>query len=60
VAVRVSIPDPASTETPAAGVGVVALPYDRDCVLESLEALGFVRTSEQPDFEGMLYYLYVR
>jgi hypothetical protein len=38
VAVRVSIPDPASTETPAAGVGVVALPYDRDSVLESLEA----------------------
>jgi hypothetical protein len=38
VAVRVSIPDPASTETPAAGVGVVALPYDRDSVLGSLEA----------------------
>jgi hypothetical protein len=38
VAVRVSIPDPASTETPAAGVGVVALPYDRDSVLQSLEA----------------------
>ena len=38
VAVRVSIPDPASTETPAAGVGVVALPYDRDSVLASLEA----------------------
>jgi len=38
VAVRVSIPDPASVETPAAGVGVVALPYDRDSVLTSLEA----------------------
>jgi hypothetical protein len=38
VAVRVSIPDPASAETPAAGVGVVALPYDRDSVLASLEA----------------------
>jgi hypothetical protein len=38
VAVRVSIPDPSSTETPAAGVGVVALPYDRDSVLKSLEA----------------------
>jgi hypothetical protein len=38
VAVRVSVPDPASTETPAAGVGVVALPYDRDSVLASLEA----------------------
>ena len=35
---RVSIPDPASIETPAAGVGVVALPYDRDSVLASLEA----------------------
>ena len=39
VAVRVSIPDPAGVETPAAGVGVVALPYDRDSVLASLEAL---------------------
>jgi hypothetical protein len=38
VAVRVSIPDPASIETPAAGVGVVALPYNRDSVLQSLEA----------------------
>lgn len=35
---RVSIPDPASTETPAAGVGVVALPYNRDSVLETLDA----------------------
>jgi len=46
VAVRVSIPDPASTETPAAGVGVVALPYNRDSVLESLEARA---TSPRPD-----------
>ena len=38
VAVRVSIPDPTTVETPAAGVGVVALPYDRDSVLASLEA----------------------
>ena len=38
MAVRVSIPDPASIETPAAGVGVVALPYDRDSVLGSLDA----------------------
>ena len=37
VAVRVSIPDPTTAETPAAGVGVVALPYDRDSVLASLE-----------------------
>jgi hypothetical protein len=37
VAVRVSIPDPSTVETPAAGVGVVALPYDRDSVLARLE-----------------------
>ena len=35
---RVSIPDPDSVETPAAGVGVIALPYDRDSILASLEA----------------------
>jgi hypothetical protein len=38
VAVRVSIPNADSAETPAAGVGVIALPYDRDSVLASLEA----------------------
>ncbi|MFL5461455.1 MAG: hypothetical protein ACJ8AY_12285, partial [Gemmatimonadales bacterium] len=38
VAVRVSIPDAESRETPAAGVGIVALPYDRDSILASLEA----------------------
>jgi hypothetical protein len=38
VAVRVSIPGPDSLETPAAGVGIIALPYDRDSVLASLEA----------------------
>jgi len=38
VAVRVSIPDAESRETPAAGVGVVALPYDRDSVLAALAA----------------------
>ena len=37
VAVRVSVPDSDSRETPAAGVGVIALPYDRDSVLASLE-----------------------
>jgi hypothetical protein len=35
--VRVSIPGPDSLEAPAAGVGVVALPYDRDSILASLE-----------------------
>jgi hypothetical protein len=38
VAVRVSIPDLDSRETPAAGVGIIALPYDRDSVIVSLEA----------------------
>jgi hypothetical protein len=38
VAVRVSIPDAESRETPAAGVGVIALPYDRDSILASLKA----------------------
>jgi hypothetical protein len=36
--VRVSIPGPDSTETPASAVGLVALPYDRDSVLAALEA----------------------
>lgn len=35
---RMSIPDADSLETPAAGVGVIALPYDRDSVLASLES----------------------
>lgn len=38
MAVRLSIPDADSVETPAEGVGVIALPYDRDSVLASLEA----------------------
>jgi hypothetical protein len=38
VSVRVSIPGPDTLETPAAGVGIIALPYDRDSVLASLEA----------------------
>lgn len=38
ISVRVSIPGPDSLETPAAGVAVVALPYDRDSVLASLAA----------------------
>jgi hypothetical protein len=37
-AVRVSIPGPDSVETPVTGIGVVALPYDRDSVLAALEA----------------------
>jgi predicted transcriptional regulator len=38
VAVRVSIPGTDSVDTPVRGVGVVALPYDRDSVLAGLEA----------------------
>ena len=38
IAVRVSIPGPDSLETPVTGVGLVALPYDRDSVLRQLEA----------------------
>jgi hypothetical protein len=37
VAVRVSIPGPDSVETPVTGIGLVALPYDRDSVLTALE-----------------------
>ncbi len=38
LAVRVSIPGPDSVETPVSGIGLVALPYDRDSVLAALEA----------------------
>lgn len=38
VAVRVSIPGPDSIAAPVAGIGLVALPYDRDSVLHALEA----------------------
>jgi hypothetical protein len=38
VGVRVSIPGTDSSDTPLSGVGLVAVPYDRDSVLASLEA----------------------
>lgn len=38
VAVRVSIPGPDTAETPVTGVGIVALPYDRDSVLRALDS----------------------
>ena len=38
VAVRVSIPGPDSVAEPVAGIGLVALPYDRDSVLRAMEA----------------------
>ena len=46
VAVRVSIPGPDSVETPVTGVGLVALPYNRDSVLAALEARA---ASPRPD-----------
>ena len=46
VAVRVSIPGPDSVETPVTGVGLVALPYDRDSVLADLTAKA---ASPRPD-----------
>ena len=38
VAIHVSIPGPDSVATPVAGVGLIALPYDRDSVLRALAA----------------------
>ena len=46
VAVRVSIPGPDSVETPVTGVGLIALPYDRDSVLAALEETA---ASRRPD-----------
>lgn len=37
VAVRVSIPGPDSVTAPVPGIGLVALPYDRDSVLRAME-----------------------
>jgi hypothetical protein len=45
IAVRVSIPGPDSVETPVTGVGIVALPYNRDSVLAALEE----RATPRPD-----------
>ncbi len=38
IAVRVSIPGPDSVAAPVPGVGLIALPYDRDSVLRALAA----------------------
>jgi hypothetical protein len=46
VAVRVSIPGPDSVETPVTGVGIIALPYNRDSVLAALEQRA---SSARPD-----------
>jgi hypothetical protein len=50
VAVRVSIPGPDSMETPVTGVGLVALPYDRDSVLAALEERA---ATPRPDTTGL-------
>lgn len=53
VAVRVSVPNTDSVETPAAGVGVVALPYDRDSVLASLEARAATRRPHTAELDSL-------
>lgn len=53
VAVRVSIPDAESVETPAAGVGIIALPYDRDSVLSSLEARATARRPQTAALDSL-------
>ena len=47
--VRVLIPGPDSVPTPVSGLGLVALPYDRDSVLAALEARA--RTPRPPTAE---------
>ena len=53
VAVRVSIPGPDSVETPVTGVGVVALPYDRDSVLRQLEARALTPRPDTAPLESL-------
>lgn len=50
MAVRVSIPGPDSVETPVTGIGLVALPYDRDSLLKSLDARA---KSPRPDTQTL-------
>lgn len=50
---RVSVPNTDAIETPAAGVGVVALPYDRDSVLASLEARSATRRPHTPELDSL-------
>ncbi|MEP6571188.1 MAG: hypothetical protein ABJD11_00780 [Gemmatimonadota bacterium] len=47
VAVKVSIPGPDSLESPVANLPLVALPYNRDSVIERLEAAGKPRPNER-------------
>jgi hypothetical protein len=53
VAVRVSIPGPDSVETPVTGVGVIALPYDRDSVLRQLEARALTPRPDTAPLESL-------
>lgn len=46
--VQVSIPDPDSVETPAAGVAVVALPYDRDSLRHAFEVAAVAEHGPRP------------
>jgi hypothetical protein len=53
VAVRVSIPGPDSVETPVSGVGLVALPYNRDSVLAALEASASTPRPDTTALDGL-------
>jgi hypothetical protein len=53
VAVRVSIPGPDTSETPVTGVGIVALPYDRDSVLRALESRARTPRPPTAPLEGL-------
>jgi len=53
VAVRVSIPGPDSVSAPAAGVGLIALPYDRDSVLRALTAAAPTRRPSTAELDTL-------
>jgi hypothetical protein len=53
VAVRVSIPGPDSVETPVTGVGLVALPYDRDSVLAALQSSAATRRPDTTALDSL-------
>ena len=53
VAVRVSIPGPDTAETPVTGVGIIALPYDRDSVLRALESRARTRRPPTAPLESL-------
>jgi hypothetical protein len=53
IAVRVSIPGPDSVAAPAAGVGLIALPYDRDSVLRALAAAAPTRRPSTAELDTL-------